>query len=149
MARTHSQNADISYDSNPSSTYTKLINITKIHCPEADSKEIQVTDLDSSNDAEEFMQGLINGGTCQITGRFDSAQYSALYTIFKARSTNQRNWRIRFKDGLNGVMTNGTQIVFGAWIQKMGPVVDLDAVIENTITLKVTGIISFTQAVLS
>jgi hypothetical protein len=146
MARTHSHNAEISWETTPGGgTYTKAIQLTKIHCPEVDSKEIQVTDLDSSNDAEEFIQGLINGGNAQLTGRFDSSQYNTLYSIFKTRSTNQRSWRIRFKDGSSGV-SNGTTIVFQGWIQKMGPTVDLDTVIENTFTVKVTGILTHTAA---
>lgn len=117
-------------------TFTTVANITTISLSGPEAGEIDVTDLSST--AKEFLQGLEDPGTCTINGFYNSqnTQHQAMRDAIGGSTTSR--YRI--------TLSNGAQIEFDALVQNMPLDIAVDGAVEMSMTLKISGDITWTAA---
>lgn len=91
-----------------SSAFDMFAKVTSIKMPELSRDAIDVTDMDSPDEAREFIGGLINGGTATVTINYLPSASHQIATAFAAK---QGEFRIIFPKGdfqmdFAGVATN-------------------------------------------
>lgn len=93
------------------SSDTVIAHLTSIGEVSGEREEIDVTTLDSPNGAKEFISGVVDFGTFDVTGNVvDGIQTAKLYDIFNGQEN--RDWSIETPSGttlkLNGYISNFT-----------------------------------------
>lgn len=79
-------------------TDTVIAHLTSIGEVNGEREEIDVTTLDSPNGAKEFIAGVVDFGSFDITGNIiDGVQVSALYDVFNGQQN--RNFTIQTPSG--------------------------------------------------
>lgn len=118
-----------------SASATPIGDIKGISGPGLSSDMIDVTTLDSSNNAREFYPGLFDGGevTFDVVMNPTNATQQYLHDSCKTRPSAAETFSIEWNDG------SSTAWDFTAWVQSFEPQADVDGVVIASITLKVTG----------
>ena len=115
--------------------YETIANLTDINAPERSREALETTNHGSPNKHREFVKGLMDGGEAGLTLNYDPAQntHAALRADFE--EDDLRSYRIVF---LPGDVDEETW-TFDAMITNLGVAAPIDDVLEQEITVKVSG----------
>lgn len=139
----------LGYDlTSPFSTYTLCAEMVRVSPPEMDAGQVETTHLTSDDNAREFIpSGFIDYGSIEMTGNYVAAELDILRTQLEAQTVI--GWKLTVPDKLNGTGTDTTW-VFSGFIQKLKPfdeaTVDGNSPLRHSMTIKVTGKITYTKA---
>ncbi len=114
-----------------------IAEVTDFTGPGLSVNPVKITHLLSPNAAQEYLPGLIEGGTLQFNLNYTADQQSELYFMLRQR----RYWQITFPDA--EVEADRSKWVLRAFIQDLGNEYPEDNKINQSCTLKLTGIPNF------
>lgn len=114
---------------------TSIAQITSISLPEVSCDDIDVTSMDSTDDAKEFVAGLIDSGSLGLELSYEKSNYSNLLGAVRISDT----YTLTFKDG--------STLVFTGYLKSVGGDMPVDGKITNSATFKVSGLPVFTAGV--
>lgn len=114
-------------------TYQQVMTIKSVSGPNPTRTEVDTTTL--ASDAKEFMLGLKDNGEMSFPGLFDGDDAVQQAIIEDLDATTPGNWRVEIPDG--------TKISFSAYVKGFPLTMNADAAVEFTMTLRVTGDITW------
>jgi len=116
--------------------FTNIPDVKTIGGPTGSSDLLEATNLDST--AKEYVLGLADSGEIRLGLNWDptSVQQQGLFTDWQNRT--RRNFQIIFSD------TGAALLAFAAFVQNYEISGGANAIVEASITLKITGAITFT-----
>ncbi len=129
-----SQGATLGLGTNASPiVYTTVANINNISLTGVEASDIDVTDLSSA--AREFLQGLEDPGSIDITGFYDysNTQHSTMRDAVGGSTVS--NYKITLSDAHT--------IVFTALVSNFTLDIAVDGAVEMNMTLKISGAITW------
>lgn len=122
----------------------QIAGIVSLGGPSMTADNIDITELDPYEGTstlpanpefwKEFVAGWRDLGQVELTMNFTRAQWSTLLTYFRRGNTG--DWEIRLR--------NGDVMAFSGHIPAVGSSFEKDGMIQNTITIKGTGALTFT-----
>jgi hypothetical protein len=118
--------------------FTDVVQAYDISPPKPTVDEVDVTNLDSLNQAKEFIAGLIDYGECTFMVVYDPAE--ATHVELRNAVGNMDaacNHQILYPD------TGGTTETFEAWVKGFEPGMPIGDKLTASITLRVTGASTF------
>lgn len=124
-----------------STTWTSIAQVLDIKPGKIEAKDVDVTVIDSPNQAEQFAPGWANGGEGTIKVQFAKAQQTTLFGLFRTL----RGFRVMFNDAStqNG---QGSTLAFDGYIKGIANEIDSKNLVTCELTVKVSGLPVFTAA---
>jgi predicted secreted protein len=113
---------------------TVIANLTSIDGVGVSADTIESTNLSTEGGYRTFVNGLKDAGEVSLSGHFDHADHSPLFTDFEDSTLD--TYTIEFPD--RGI-TTGTQWTFSAVVTAFSTSVELEDLISFEATLKVSG----------
>jgi len=113
--------------------YTAIANIQSFNLSGVEANDIDVTDLSSTG--KEFLQGLEDPGSVDITGFYDSANTSHQAIRDAVGGSTVTNYRVTLSDS--------STITFAALVQSFALDIAVDGAVELSATLKISGGITY------
>ena len=123
-----------------STTWTDFTSILDIKPPKIEAKDIDVSVMDSPNQAEVYLPGWANGGEAELKIQFDKVQQNTVYGLFRT----PKGFRIMFNDGTQA--TTGSNLVFTGYIKTFQNEVNREGLVTADVMVKVSGLPVFNQA---
>jgi predicted secreted protein len=121
------------------STATILLGgVTKINPPEWARDAVDVTDSDSPSRTREFIPGLADAGEMTIELNFDPNHATETEILEMMGEKTARLWEIKMTQ-----FATGKKMQFRGFLIAKGPATPQDAQITQSITVKVTGAITW------
>jgi len=114
--------------------------IDSVSGPNASLEDIETTDMDVTNSARTYIPGLIDNGQIDITVVYDgsaSGTANALNTAFIGRTAE--TWTITYPD-------TSTRS-FSGYINSLGQETPLKTQITQSLSIKISGAVTFTDVV--
>jgi hypothetical protein len=99
-----------------------------MECDDIDTSHLQSTDM-----AKTYISGWIEGGECEVTAHYDRTEYAAMLAAFG----QEKSWVVTINDATSPTADAG--VFFLGYIKALGPTIDMEGLVETTITIKVTG----------
>lgn len=127
----------------PTEAFTTIGEVTNLNGPPESAPQVDVTSFDST--AKEFRAGLVDGGEVTFDMNFvgENAQQQGLRTDLRAGTV--RNFKLILPD--RAVVADCTNVAFAAVVTNLsGPEAQVDGVIKQSCTLKVSGLPTWTYA---
>lgn len=115
--------------------WTKVAEVTHLGGIQMSASSVDVTHMESPDDAKEFIAGLIDGGEVPIEGNFlpsnaTQDDSTGLISIFKSRET--RDWRM--------TLPGGEIFSFSGFLQNVGFDVPMEDKMPFTASVKISGL---------
>lgn len=117
-----------------STTYTPIAQIKDLTGPELDSDDIDVSNNSSPNMTREFMAGWQDSGEVETEVVYTKAQAATLYSIYRVT----KNYLVTLSDG--------STIKFTGYLKTLGIESPQEEEVRQSITIKVSGEVTFTPA---
>lgn len=139
----------VGYDlSSPFGTYVPCAEMVRIAAPEFDAGQVEVTHLESDDNAREFIpSGFIDYGAIELIGNYYTDEIETLQSIMEDQALV--GWQITIPDKKNPSGTN-TLITFVGYIKNFNPfgeaVTDGNVPLRHSLTVKISGKVTFTKA---
>jgi hypothetical protein len=111
-----------------------VVEITTIGGPNIEVDDIELTHMASPNGYKEFIGGLIDGGTIDLTINYTKAQITALSAA------------LGVSDTITITLPDTSTWVFGGYVKSLGQETPMGDKISNSITIKASGKPTFTAA---
>lgn len=131
----HSDTTTLSQDS--SDSYVAVAEVRDIGGPEISVDPVNLTSLDSTGAAKEFVAGLVDGGELSMGLVLTKAEYVILHALILSRASC--NWKITWPD-------TSTHIVVG-FMTKLGAAYPYEAECTCDCAVKVSGVPAFAPVV--
>lgn len=110
-----------------------LKRVTSIGAPELEKEEIDITALDSPDQAKEYMSGSVDAGSIEVeiqTKKENEDQLTKLAALFDSGET--RSWEIGYP--------TGAKLALNAFVSKISyGEVNVEDLLKYSITLRVSG----------
>ncbi len=130
-----SQGATLALLGGGSPEYTTVANINNISLTGVEASDIDVTDLSSA--AREFLQGLEDPGSIDITGFYDYSNAQHVLMRDAVGGSTASTYKITLSDGHT--------IIFSALVSSFTLDVAVDGAVEMNMTLKISGAITWSS----
>lgn len=132
---THSYSTTLGLDPTGGSSFVAVAEVTHISGPGYKVTSVDRTNLNSPSRAREFVSGFIDAGQATFTCRWTKAEYAILLSHL---GTNLMNWKLTFP--LVGAEVTASNIAWFGHIEELGTEVPEDDVINNDVTVKISGL---------
>jgi len=119
---------------------TAVADMRDIEGPEESVDDIDVSNTDSPNRRREFLPGMVDGGEASGDFLFAASTYGDMKTLVGVTQA----FRIQFAD--HTVATSGSKLDWVGYIKNLGPSAPYEDAVTASLTLKVSGEITFTEA---
>ena len=120
-------------------SYTTVGQVTDIVPPKMKATEIQHSNLQSPSGFHEFRAGMRDGGSGTFKILFKKTDYNTVFADWSTATTRYWKWIIS-----DLVSTNST-LAFQGFVSEIGHLNPMDDKVEAELTIKVTGVVTFTQ----
>lgn len=120
-----------------STTWTKLAQVTAVTPPKIQADDINVSHMESPNQAKQFTAGWADGGEVEFTIQFKADEADTVYGMFRI----DKGWQVVFSDG--------SMWECDGYIKSYGDETDREGIVTTSITIKVSGLPEFVPAVQS
>ncbi len=117
------------------SNSTAISNIRSLTPPAAEVEDIDVTTLDSSGNAREFIPGLIDYGELSFVHEYDETERDTLQGFIRT----QKSWLL--------TLPGDSTLYFQGYIKRIGiPEITHDGLVTDEFTIKIDGPVTFETA---
>ena len=113
---------------------TEVLLVTAIAPPGIEVEDIDVSVMQSTDQWREFISGWKVGGEAGVTIQYTKAETAALF----AQAAIENFFIIEFSDG--------SEWAFKGYINNFGDELDIDGIVSTALTIKITGVPTFTPS---
>lgn len=117
--------------------YVSVGSVVELTPPPIKVKDVDTSNVQMTNAWRTFTAGLADGDTCKFKLIYDKAKFNIMIT--KLRTSG--NWKVIFPD----IVSTASTLVFAGYVNAMPWTFPLDDMIVTDISVKVSGIVTFTQ----
>jgi hypothetical protein len=126
----------------PTPVYSVVAGLKSIDGPNSERATIRATDLDSASQHDEFVAGYRNPGQLSAVAHYEPATAGHESLMAAAESGAATLFRVEF--GPTGA--SGRRWQFSAIVTSIAPTAEIDGLIEATLTLQLSGVITRTTS---
>jgi len=117
--------------------HTAVAQMTRISFPSTTVDDVEVSSMDSTSAAREYLPGMIDYGTIDMDLVFEGSEWTTLHTALLSRTAT--TWTLTVPDG-----TATSIMAVSGYLNSLGGEAPLGEALTASATIKCTGVASFT-----